>query len=256
MQAQIEQIKARVQECIAIAEDKYSIKLPKVNVRFDLKGRAAGQAGMQYGRFFLRFNRNHIQLGGQTFDHLLNDTVPHEVAHFVCFAFPQLGRNHDAGWKRVCIALGGNGQRCYSEEDAPEAVAAQRPYVYITTTGHECRVTKIIHTKIQRGTTYTMKGGKGQLTRECQYNYMTTSAVAQSKKPVVVDTTDALKLGTKMVEVPMKKPVRASGSKADQVRAQIRAGLTEAEVVEWAVATLGMTRALAKTYYKNNVSKV
>jgi len=86
MQAQIEQIKARVQECIAIAEDKYSIKLPKVDVRFDLKGRAAGQAGMQYGRFFLRFNRNHIQLGGQTFSHLLNDTVPHEVAHFVCFS--------------------------------------------------------------------------------------------------------------------------------------------------------------------------
>jgi len=123
MQAQIEAIRARVQQCIALAEDKFTIKMPKVDVRFDLTGRAAGMACMRYGQFSLRFNKNHIKLGGKTFEHLLNDTVPHEVAHTVCQAFPRMGRNHDAGWKRVCIALGGNGSRCYSEEDAPEAVA-------------------------------------------------------------------------------------------------------------------------------------
>jgi predicted SprT family Zn-dependent metalloprotease len=257
MQAQIQAIKTKVQECIKAAEAKFGITMPNVDIRFDLTGRAAGMAGFHYGKFYLRFNTKHMALGGQTWDHLLNDTVPHEVAHTVCQAFPKFGRNHDAGWKRVCIALGGNGQRCYSEADAPEAVAAQRPYVYITTTGHECRVTKVIHTKIQRGTTYTMKGGKGKLTRECQYNYMTAPAVKAAAKPVVVNT-DTIKLGTKMVEVPIKKPAPApaTASKAEQIRAMIKRGNTQEQVVEWAVATLGMTRALAKTYVKNNWNKV
>jgi predicted SprT family Zn-dependent metalloprotease len=262
MQQQIEQIRAKVQQCIRQAEQKFGITMPHVEVRFDLTGRAAGMAGMvrrfSGDQFYLRFNTKHMALGGKTFEHLLNDTVPHEVAHTVCQAFPRMGKNHDAGWKRVCIALGGNGQRCYTEEDAPEAVAAQRPYVYITTTGHECRVTKVIHTKIQRGTTYTMKGGKGKLTRECQYNYMTAPAVAQAKKPVVVNT-DTIKLGTKTVEVPMKKPAvpaPTTASKAELIRAMIRNGWTEEQVVARAVSDLGMTRQLAKTYYKNNVGKV
>jgi SprT protein len=170
MQANIELIKARVAECIKLAEAKFNVTMPNVTVRFDLRGRAAGQAGMRYNNFYLRFNVDHIRLGGQTFEHLLNDTVPHEVAHTVCQAFPMFGRNHDNGWKRVCVAIGGNGRRCYSEDDAPEAIAAMRPYVYITTNGSEVRVTKVVHSKIQKGASYSFKGGKGQVNRSCQYS--------------------------------------------------------------------------------------
>ena len=265
MQAQIEQIKSKVAECIAKAEAKFGIKMPNVQIRFDLTGRAAGIAGYYGFQYYLRFNINHIKLGGKTFEHLLNDTVPHEVAHTVCQAFPKFGRNHDAGWKRVCIALGGNGSRCYGENDAPEAVAAQRPYVYITTTGHEVRVTKIVHSKIQRGAGYIMKGGKGKINKECQFNYMSAPTVKAADKPVVINTPapaeqPVLKLsGTATRSVPLKQPtvnpVRTA-SNAELVRAMIRNGMTEAEVVARAVAELGMSRQLAKTYYKNNVNKV
>jgi predicted SprT family Zn-dependent metalloprotease len=43
-------------------------------------------------------------------------TVPHEIAHFVCFA-KKLGKNHDKGWKGVCIALGGCGRGCAPKPD-------------------------------------------------------------------------------------------------------------------------------------------
>lgn len=171
MQSKIDAIKAKVAQCIALAEKTYGIKMPTVQIRFDLKGRAAGQAGMRYGAFFLRFNITHMSLGGQTWEHLLNDTVPHEVAHTVCQAFPKFGRNHNDGWKRVCVLLGGNGRRCYSENDAPEAMSVIRPYVYVTTQGHTVRVTKVIHNKIQtRGVSYSYRDGKGSINRECAYS--------------------------------------------------------------------------------------
>jgi predicted SprT family Zn-dependent metalloprotease len=260
MQAQIEAIRSKVQECIARAEAKFGVKMPRVDVRFDLEGRAAGMAGHRWGQFYLRFNRNHMQLGGKTWEHLLNDTVPHEVAHTVCQAFPKFGRNHDQGWKRVCIALGGSGQRCYSEEDAPEAIAAQRPWVYITTNGNEVRVTKVIHSKIQQGMIYTFRGGKGQVSRQCQYNYMTAPAVDASKKPVVVNTPAPLVLSNTKVEIPLKRPALTAGvSKADQVRARIQQARAQGEsaavVVQWAVTELGMSLSLAKTYVKNNWAK-
>lgn len=249
MQAQIQAIKARVQECIARAEQQFGIKMPDVQVRFDLRGRAAGVAGMvrrfSGEQFYLRFNVQHIQLGGKTYDHLLNDTVPHEVAHTVCQAFPQFGKNHDAGWRRVCIALGGNGSTRYSENDAPEAVAQQRPYVYITTTGHEVRVTKVLHSKIQQGAGYRIKGNKGSINRGCQYQYMTAPSpvVVRNPAPASVQPT----------AVPAVAP--ASASKAEQVRAMLRRGNTPEQVVEWAVSVLGMKAALARTYVKNNIGR-
>jgi SprT protein len=249
MQAQFEAIRNKVNECIRRAEDKFGIKMPPVDVRFDLTGRAAGMACMRAGHFYLRFNIHHIRLGGQTWEHLLNDTVPHELAHTVCQAFPQFGRNHDAGWKRVCLALGGNGRRCYSEDDAPEAIAAARPYVYITTDGAEVRVTKVLHSKIQKGAAYSVRG-KGKLNKECQYSYMTAPAVQAAKKPVVFSTET----------VPAKEvarvPAASKGSKADHIRAWIALGLDDDAIVARAVAELAMTRQLAKTYVKNNRSRV
>lgn len=260
MQAQIQAIQAKVAECIRTAEDKFGITMPHVEVRFDLTGRAAGMAGMRFGMFYLRFNRQHMALGGKTWEHLLNDTVPHEVAHTVCQAFPKFGRNHDAGWQRVCKALGGNGSRCYGEQDAPEAVAAQRPYVYITTLGHEVRVTKVIHSKIQQGMGYVMKGGKGRLNAQCQYQYSTTVA---APKPVVVHTKQvpvAALLPT-VQPAPVQRTAQpaapaAKGSNADQVRHWMRLGLTDEEIIQQAIAMLGMKRQLVKAYIKNNRNKI
>ena len=257
MQAQMEQIKAKVAECVERANRTFNITLPNVTVRFDLKGRAAGIAMVRYGQYILRFNVNHMALGGKTWEHLLNDTVPHEVAHLVCYFNPMLGSRHDNGWKRVCIALGGNGQRCYSEEDAPEAHAAMRPYVYTTTNGTKCPVTPALHKKIQAGRTYTMRQGGGQLNRFCEYEYMGQPKVAV-KTPAPVDK--PLVLGTAKVEIPLKRPAAPAGaSKADLVRGRIAQAKARGEaaevVVMWAIDCLGMARSLAQTYVKNNWSK-
>lgn len=246
MQAQMQAIKDKVAECVARAEAMFGIKMPQVQILFDLTGRAAGMAGMRYGQFYLRFNVNHMRLGGKTWEHLINDTVPHEVAHTVCQAFPKFGRNHDTGWKRVCRVLGGTGQTRYSEDDAPEAIAQMRPYVYITTNGNEVRVTKGIHNKIQKGIIYSFRGGKGQINRACAYNYMAGPAVTAIKKPAAPT-------------VPAAKKPEGGATKADMVRIRISEAKRRGEgteiVVQWAVEVLGMKKALAKAYVKNNWAK-
>jgi predicted SprT family Zn-dependent metalloprotease len=243
----------KVAECIAIAEKTYGIKMPTVDVRFDLRGRVAGYACKDRGQYYLRFNTTHMRLGGQTWLHLLTDTVPHEVAHTVCQAFPQFGSNHDTGWKSVCIALGGNGKRCYSESDAPEAAALRRPFAYVTTTGHTIRVTKNVHIKIQSGLLFTTKKNQGDLTRHCSF---TSGSDSVTLIPAVVTieapTGDA---ATSTAKSPGATHI-PSGTKADAVRELIRA----ARLLRWdmdavvnqAVYKLGMTKSLAKVYVKNN----
>ena len=141
MQQRIQQVQDKVNQLMARAEQLYGVRMPAVRIRFDLTGRAAGIAGCMINRwtreasdFYLRFNTSHMR-SDTDWPHLINDVVPHEIAHTVCQAFPRLGKHHDAGWQRVCLALGGNGRRTYSAADAPEAVARQRPVQYVSTTG-------------------------------------------------------------------------------------------------------------------------
>lgn len=257
MQAKIDAVKAKVQQCINIANQRFGITMPDVQIRFDLKGRAAGIAGFRGKHYYLRFNVHHMQLGGQTWEHLLNDTVPHEVAHTVCQVFPQFGRNHDAGWKRVCLALGGNGRRCYSEEDAPEAVAQMRPYAYTTSIGTVVNVTPRMHAKIQSGSSYTCKRG-GLLNRNCQYQHV-SSRPAVPAVPKVQAPAPEVRTPAPVVQAPVTGTF-GGGSNADKVRARIalakREGQGEEAVIQWAVINLGQTRSLARSYVKNNWNKV
>ena len=136
-----------------------------VGIRFDLTGRCAGMAHRRGGHYFMRFNRD--MLTREAFDHILQDTVPHEVAHIVCFMDPRLGRNHDYGWASVCRRLGGTGARTHNEE---VVYGKGLTYEYTTTTGHQVRISQQIHSRIQqRGATYTYKGSKGKIHKDCAH---------------------------------------------------------------------------------------
>lgn len=246
MQSKIAAVQSKVQECIKLAEVKFGITMPDVQVRFDLRGRAAGMACKRGNLYYIRINKNHLMLGGKTWEHMIDNVIPHEIAHTVCQFNPGFGRKHDGGWKRVCIALGGNGERCYSDEDAPEAIAMLQPYVYITTNGSEVRVTKVIHKKIQSGHSYAYRDGKGIINSSCQYNYMAPTAIVAAKKPKVVTTAKQSNVG--------------GMSNAERIRARIALAKINdekmQEVILFGMQELKMSKALATTYVKNNWNKV
>jgi len=152
----IEQVRKRCTEVIANIKTLYGIDCSNVQIRFDLRGRVAGMAGCRFNFFggstfdhFVRFNVDMI--ANDSYDHIINDTVPHEFAHIVCYMNPLLGRNHDAGWKKVCMALGGSGERCHSEK---VSYAKGKTFQYLTTVGRLVTVSENRHRKIQSGVTY------------------------------------------------------------------------------------------------------
>lgn len=239
LSSKIELVVSRVNAVISLAEHKFNINMPTVDIRFDLKGRAAGIAGYKGYRFYLRFNVDMMM--NTSWDHIFDDTIPHEVAHLVCYVNPSLGRNHDYGWKRVCVALGGNGKRCHSEE---VVYAKGQTYTYISELGKSINVSELIHKRIQSGRSYRYKTG-GIVSKECQYSLVGAPRPAP--------------------KAPKVNPVEKATIPAGQTKASIIRGFIKLakennhgmeRVIARAIIELGMAKGLATSYVKNNWAKV
>lgn len=254
-------VRTRTEELLKVAGKRYGLDMSKVAIRFDLRGRSAGMAGCQRdwhgntSNHYLRFNVDMMARDG--FQHVFEETVPHEIAHVVCYMNPKLGKDHDAGWKHVCRSLGGSGNTYHEQE---VVYAKGNTYTYITTQGHKVNLSQQRHKKIQQGHFYSVRG-KGELNQFCKWSRYVAAAETM---PVDID----VKMPVAAVEVPVatqrkvakRKPVIAGASKADQVRALIRNakanGSNQDAVVVVVVATLDMNKTLAKSYVRNNWDKV
>lgn len=146
-------------ELVAEANAMFNIQLPHIEVKFDLRGKAAGQAISRRNfitvNYSVRFNNDMIN--GSGFEHILEETVAHELAHIICFVTGK-DKGHGKVWKAVCIALGGSGARCHNEEVTPARVMEQ--FLYNTTCGKVVKVGKIRHNRIQQDKkSYSLKNG-------------------------------------------------------------------------------------------------
>lgn len=168
--SQMEQIRNKCKEVYAVALRLYGLDLTPVRISFDLRGRAAGKAGGKryadpdVSNYFMKFNRD--MLTREAFDYMLNETVPHEIAHIVCFAKPELGKNHDHGWARVCRALGGTGARTHKED---VVYGKGTTYEYTTDRGVTVRLSERRHRYVQAGGTLNYRSGKGTVTKACAH---------------------------------------------------------------------------------------
>lgn len=95
----------------------------------------------------------------QNVEDYLAETVPHEVAHLVCFARPHLGQRHDDGWRRICKALGGRADVKYKNEyDLRQRKRIH--YVYATPKAGRFEVSDVRHARIQEGTMYLTRANE------------------------------------------------------------------------------------------------
>jgi SprT protein len=104
-QAQQQHIISQTDHAISRAADYYNIKLPPIPVLFDLKGRAAGMYRVRGRQRVIRYN---LAIFSRYFDDNIENTVPHEVAHYVTDMLWGLRkiRPHGKEWKQVMHALG------------------------------------------------------------------------------------------------------------------------------------------------------
>lgn len=146
----IANVTAAVRRCEALARQKYPMMfgVQALNVEFFERGTRAGEA--EYGKHTVRFN---LAMAMQN-DATANLTVPHEVAHIVArLVYGDKGGGHGAYWRSVCLALGGDGRRCYSAEARGVTVIKARRtthHLYRDSLGNEVWVGPVHHGKMQR----------------------------------------------------------------------------------------------------------
>lgn len=157
----------RVVEVATLAEQLYDVPIKGMTTKFDLRGKAAGKASVRVQKkgdemhiwACIRINRQAMKLD---LDDMLDDTVPHEIAHIVCMLKPSLGRDHDAGWVRVCQALGGTGKQYHNLP----LRGVQREWRYVATCGTEFWLPTVVHKRVQAGRNRKVRGTGGRLTAE------------------------------------------------------------------------------------------
>lgn len=238
-----QQILDKCKEVFALATRLYGVDMSNVSVHFDLKGRAAGMACRRASGMYMRFNRD--MLTRDAFDHVLNNTVPHEIAHIVCFMNSSLGRGHDGGWARVCAQLGGNATRCHSEK---VVYGKGTTYEYITTNGHEVRVSDKVHRNIQKGTAYTFKHGRGRVTATCTYSIVghqgrtlaepivrPATTVAPAVNPIVAQARQSFTIGVPAVEAVARA---VGGTKEQRARNIMEAGVASGTTQEHMISAI------------------
>ncbi len=242
MQYTIEQADylAAIRKCFEKANQLFGtdFSLLNVDVDFNIKGRCAGRAyPLRYStcktKYRLSFNMEAIQKYKQG---MTEDTIPHEVAHLVCFAQPNRGRNHDHGWKRVCRMLGGDDSRTHDMVLTKHREKQRVRFIY-DVMGHEVAVGPVHHKRIQAGQEYTIRHPKHGKTRIYASDWKDDAA-----KVKVSDTASWQDVN-----------VNQAVSKQDRAKAIYKAtkGQARKDVIARFVSEVGMTPAGAATYYQN-----
>lgn len=142
-------LRQRVAEVEAKARAMYPAyaSRPRVGVIFKYRGQAAGHADYR-GNVIMLNSGQAVQS-----DAIGRLTVPHEVAHLVCRHLYPMARSHGREWRSICLALGGDGKRCYNAAERGVTVIKGRQtlqYLYHSTVGTEVWVGPVHHARLQK----------------------------------------------------------------------------------------------------------
>jgi SprT protein len=124
----------------------------QAEIRFDLRGRAAGQVRFPADEHpVIRFNPVLLRENGADF---LARTVPHEVAHVIAFRLhgPRT-RPHGHEWRQVMRVLGADPSRCHSFDTTRSSTRRLRRHLYHCAC-REHLLTSIRHNRVGAGQTY------------------------------------------------------------------------------------------------------
>lgn len=218
----------------------------KVVIALDVRGRSVGQARLCRATnvYSMRFNPEAILKYG---DLMTDDTIPHEIAHLVCFNLRHLGKNHDDGWKRVCRMLGGDDSRTHDMVLTPAKVSDK--FLYRLPSGREIELGPKYHRNIQRGLKdYWMRSPREAIKKTHWVDY-------NNQPPMeAVFTPPTPGLNIIKADVPA---MPAHGSKREKAEAIYKANkhLARKDVIDLFVRHAEMTKAGAVTYYQNFKSK-
>lgn len=162
-------VETAVMDCVMMAQKRFTgSKIPFPEIRYDLVGKAAGQAIYdKFGNPIHTIRINPVLLN-ENEKHIIEQTVPHEMAHVVVSQVWQEERGsrvkgHGHEWQSVMRLFGLQPDRCHNL-DTTTIRALKGGEEYHFNCG--CKVWKLSKTKYNRylyGGSYRCPSCKGQL---------------------------------------------------------------------------------------------
>lgn len=151
-QEQKHQVVTRTREWLRIAGQIWGRNFPEIPVHFDLRGRTSG---MYVVRENLTGKERRIRFNpaifARHFDESCANTIPHEVAHYICYElYGRRTRPHGKEWRAIMKAFGVPAQATCKLDlsDIPQKQLKRFDYVCGC---RQHRLTSIRHNRIQRG---------------------------------------------------------------------------------------------------------
>jgi SprT protein len=143
------------------ARRDFAVRIAAPDVRFDLRGRAAGQIRLTPAQNWqVRYNPSLLTRNADAF---IVQTVPHECAHLVAFAVYGRGiRPHGAEWQLIMRYFGAEPQRCHNfpVDHLPTRRLRLFPY-HCSCRTHDLTSTR--HHRALAGQTYCCAACRGHL---------------------------------------------------------------------------------------------
>jgi SprT protein len=147
-----QQVRERTLELIETARQRYQVAIRDPELRFDLKGKAAGMVVFRPGRNpLVRYNQKILSDNTKAF---IQQTIPHEVAHLI--ARRRYGKGikpHGPEWQGIMQDFGAEPKRCHNFTVSNIRSRRMRYFPYRC----DCRahqLSTIRHNRSQRGIVY------------------------------------------------------------------------------------------------------
>ena len=143
-----QRVLARIEACLSAARERWpEATIPTPRVRFDLRGRAAGQAHRSGS--YVRINNDLLE---RYADRIVERTTAHEIAHVVAHAvFGERIRPHGREWKSVMRLFGCEPSRCHDMETTPARKVRTFP---VTCACSTYRFSTVRIKRLRAGTSY------------------------------------------------------------------------------------------------------
>mgnify|MGYP001558478945 FL=1 len=147
-----------VDACYQRADVFYGRVFVRPAVAIDISGKRAGEYQFQKASHLLRFNRTLLHQEG---DQFIGQTVAHEVAHHLACVIhgPHIG--HDPEWQQIMVDVFHKPpDRCH---DYDVSFTVREAYIYMCDCRRELALSKIRHSRILHGKSYSCRWCKGKL---------------------------------------------------------------------------------------------
>lgn len=149
---QKELVLERAAQCVRLANKTFGVDLPVPKIRFSVKGTAWGYYQRRGKKVEIRFNP---MLFARYFQEGLQDTVPHEIAHyFVDAMYTGRPKPHGPEWREVMHVFGIENPRATSNYDTTGLGVRKQQRIKYRCSCQVHEVSKTRHNRMLRGSKY------------------------------------------------------------------------------------------------------